>query len=226
MLPLHHRPVAFERAGPTRIELASAYADNVPASPDAYDPKMCCGRGGETRTRDLVVPNHAYWPLYYATKVARGWANIGAPSWNRTNLLRASTGCFHQGSYRSSYRRSCGQPPEGGRSVESSEDGSPWGSRTPVLRLKASDPDRWTNGPEVEPSTGVEPAATSLRERHPTVRVPMAHGRVLAARAGFEPAVARLTGGCLSSWLPCNVKRPGRGRSTEERGNARRAHAI
>ena len=58
-----------------------------------------------------------------------------------------------------------------------------------------------------EPSTGIEPALTSLRERHPTSGVSMADGAPrtsswldllrAAARAGFEPAHVRLTAGCL-----------------------------
>ena len=65
-----------------------------------------------------------------------------------------------------------------------------------------------------EPPTGVEPAATSLRGRHPTSGVSMAEGAPrpsswpgvprAAARAGFEPAIVRLTGGCLTTWRPCN----------------------
>jgi hypothetical protein len=86
--------------------------------------------------------------------------------------------------------------------------------------------DQWV---EREPSTGVEPAATSLRKRHPTAGVSMATGAprprswlgVLraAARAGIEPAIDRLTAGCLATWLPCNAnadrdRHDGRGRRT------------
>ena len=41
-------------AGPTRIELASACADNAPASPDAYDP---LGGSGESNPSRWVTAN-------------------------------------------------------------------------------------------------------------------------------------------------------------------------
>ena len=53
---------------------------------------FCCGRSGETRTRGLMVPNHARYQLRYtslfAARKSMSFAALGAENGNRTRNLQ------------------------------------------------------------------------------------------------------------------------------------------
>lgn len=136
-----------------------------------------------------MVPNHAYWPavLRHETSGVRR----GAPSWNRTNLLRASTGSSHQCSYRSNARQPVGES-------------NPYPE---IERLRSCTVRRTGHGaPRGGGATDWNRTSFDLLTRE----VPHLQGPdgAAAARAGVEPAVVRLTGGCLTTWLPCNMRLP------------------
>ena len=77
--------------------------------------------------------------------------------------------------------------------------GDPWGNRTPVPRVKTSDPSARRTG-RIGAAAENRTQWASLRGRIPTIGS-TAH---VAARGGFEPPIGRLTAACLAAWLPCN----------------------